>query len=50
MDKLVQTATNNAEARNNSANTNKTNLPLKRGVLSVDVILGKWLVKMRPDG
>lgn len=48
---MGQTVTNNVQARKESSNTKKTDLPfVKRGILSVDVILGKWLVEMRPDG
>lgn len=46
-EKLGQTVTINVQARKESSNTKNTDLPFfKRGELSVDVILGKWLVEM----
>lgn len=38
---LGQTETNNAEAWKESADTKKTDLPLKSSLLSVDVIFGQ---------
>jgi len=50
-EKLGQTVTINVQARKESSNTKNTDLPVfKRGALTVDVILVKWLVDMMAKG